>query len=91
MKGQLEAAGFTNVQVQDYKVPIGTWPKHPIYKDAGRVKAAEMKSGMEGWIMYLLTRFGQPVPWSLEEAQVLLAKMRTEIDAGYHIYQKARR
>lgn len=42
---RIEAAGFTNVQSQDYKMPIGTWPKHPIYKDAGRVNMVQMKTG----------------------------------------------
>lgn len=91
MKARIEAAGFINVHVQDYKIPLGTWPKHPIYKDAGRVKAAEVKSGIEGWSLYLLTKFGEPEPWSLEEAKVLVAKIKNDIDAGYHIYQKARR
>lgn len=34
--------------------------------------------------MYL----GEPEPWNLEEVQVYLAKIKKEVDAGYHIYQK---
>ena len=53
-RGRLEAAGFTSIQEQEYKCPLGTWPKHPIYRDCGRVKAQEVKTGMEGWYVHNL-------------------------------------
>ena len=37
MRSRSEAAGFTNIQKQDYKMPLGTWPKHHVYRDARRV------------------------------------------------------
>ena len=43
MRSRIEAAGFTNIHEKLYKVPLGTWPKHPIYKDAGRI-AIDRKS-----------------------------------------------
>ncbi len=39
----------------------------------------------------MLTKYGAPTPWRYEEAQVYLAKVRNELDAGYHCYQKAKR
>ena len=49
METRIKAAGFQNVHVQDYKIPIGSWPKHPILKDCGRVKVKEVLAGIEGW------------------------------------------
>ena len=47
MKDSIEAAGFTNIQEKIYKVPVGTWAKHPIYKDAGRLNEMQFLEGME--------------------------------------------
>lgn len=43
MRSRIEAARFINVHQRDYKCPIGTWPRLPVYKDAsmeGRIRAA---------------------------------------------------
>lgn len=56
MKDRIEAVGFTNVHYQDYKLPVGTWPKLGVYKDAGRVCRSQFMLGMEGWGMFLLTK-----------------------------------
>lgn len=41
---------------------------------------------------FLLTKFGEPTPWSVEEVQVLLAKMRADINnKDIHAYQIYRR
>ncbi len=81
---------LTNFQIQDYKVPIGAWPKHPLYKEAGRIKHQEVKSGIEGWMSFLLTMFAEP-KWSTAEVAELLRKYYKDLDAGYHIYQRGRR
>ena len=49
MKERMEAAGFKNIQMQEYKVPMGTWPKMEVYKDAGRVNKTQFMRGVEGW------------------------------------------
>ena len=49
-------AGFTDIKSCRYKVPIGDWPKLDVYKHAGRVALQQFKSGLEGWMMWLLTR-----------------------------------
>ena len=40
---------------------------------------------------FLLTKFGDPEPWSPEEVLVFLAQMRKELNMGYHTYFKVRR
>ena len=91
MRASIEEAGFINVHQQEYKAPLGDWPRLQVYKDAGRVNKKQILSGLEGWLMYFLTQHGDPTPWSPEEVQVLVAKFRKELDAGWHIYQKAKR
>lgn len=82
-----------NFHTQDYKAPVGSWARHPVFKDAGRVKMAEVKAGLEGWTLFLLTNVGdQGKPWTLEQAQQLLGEMRRDLEnTRYHVYQKQRR
>lgn len=49
MENRIRATGFTNIQRQEYKVPIGTWPQLKVYKDAGRAAKAQQLQGIEGW------------------------------------------
>lgn len=70
MRSGIENAGFINVHERDFKMPIGDWPKHPLYKEAGRLCLQGTKDAMEGWLMYALTRWGLPQPWSPEEVTV---------------------
>ena len=72
----IEDAGFTNLQKTDYKVPIGGWPRLQTYKDAGIVTLKTMKAGLEGWLMWFLTKHGDPKPWSPEEVHIYLALLR---------------
>ena len=48
MEDRIRAAGFTNVQTQDYNIPLVAWPKLQIYKGAGRVNKQYFSSGVEG-------------------------------------------
>lgn len=87
MKASIEKAGFVNVQEKLYKCPIGSWPRDKIYKDAGKVNMEHWKMGLEGWAMYLLTKYGLPTPWTAAEVQVYLAHVRNEIaQPGLHVY-----
>jgi hypothetical protein len=66
MQEAIRKAGFTDVQEQSYKWPIGPWARDQKYKEAGIVNFQHWLSGMEGWCMWLLTKFGTPEPWSKE-------------------------
>ncbi len=39
-------------------------------------------------MLYILTSFGKPEPWSPGECQVWFAKLRRELNKNWHIYQK---
>ena len=87
MREQIERMGFVDVQEKVYKLPIGPWAKDPVLKEAGRLNWQMWRSGMEGWAMYLLTKFGSPEPWSKKEVQVYVAKARSEVqNPRHHIY-----
>lgn len=43
MKQDIEEAGFVNLHETDFKVPLGEWPQHPIYKEAGRLSMIHFK------------------------------------------------
>ena len=49
-------------------------------------------AGMEGYAMYLLTRYGEPEPWSSEKVHVYLANVRKEMEnPRVHAYLFKRR
>lgn len=54
MKERIEKAGFINIQEKVLKMPIGDWPRHPVYKDVGKCMKEHFLSGMEGWAMVRL-------------------------------------
>jgi hypothetical protein len=87
MKAAIESAGFINVHEDLFKCPIGSWPKNKKLKEAGRVNLQHWSSGLDGWAMFLLTKFGAPRPWSADEVRVYVAKVRAELQSpGQHIY-----
>jgi hypothetical protein len=53
----MNKAGFVNVTYQTFKWPIGTWPKNPKLKQIGAYNRLAWEDGMEGWAMYLFTRY----------------------------------
>lgn len=86
----IEKAGFEDIHTKDYKWPIGPWPRDKQLKEAGAVNFQHWLSGMEGYGMWLLTKYGDPVPWTKEEVQVYCAKMRKALsDPRVHVYQRA--
>ncbi|KAJ5310324.1 oxidoreductase [Penicillium atrosanguineum] len=92
MQESIHKAGFVDIQEQSYKWPIGPWARDQKYKEAGIVNYQHWLSGMEGWCMWLLTKFGTPKPWTKEDVQVYNAKLRTELkNPHFHIYQRVRR
>lgn len=56
MRERIEEAGFINIHQQDYKMPIGSWPKIQVYKDAGRLCKQQTEAGSHGFCLWLLTK-----------------------------------
>ncbi|KAJ5638713.1 hypothetical protein N7528_001103 [Penicillium herquei] len=92
MADTIRKAGFVEMHQKTYKWPIGAWARERRYREAGTVNLQHWLDGMEGWCMWLLTKFGSPKPWTREEVIFYVAKMRAELkNPRYHIYQRARR
>lgn len=86
----IKKAGFVDVHEEECKWPIGAWAKDQQLKEAGTINLQHWTSGMEGYGMYLLTKFGDPRPWTQTEVQVYVAKVRRELLNPYHhIYHRA--
>lgn len=56
MKERIAKAGFRNVHEVVMKMPYGSWPRHPVYKDVGRCNKIHYLAGLEGWSLWLLTK-----------------------------------
>ncbi|KAL2854527.1 S-adenosyl-L-methionine-dependent methyltransferase [Aspergillus pseudodeflectus] len=80
----LEAAGFTNVTVDIYKCPVGSWAKSPRLKEIGRVGRVSLTEAIEPYSLALFTRV---LGWSFERAQDYVDKCRQEaMNSSCHIY-----
>ncbi|KAH6616774.1 S-adenosyl-L-methionine-dependent methyltransferase [Boeremia exigua] len=77
-------AGFEEVVERVYKVPVNGWPADARMKELGRWNFLHCTQGAEGWGLFLLTRV---MGWSVEEAQVFIAKFRTGLkERKVHAY-----
>lgn len=84
---RIEKAGFVDVHEQDYKFPVGPWAKDKVYKELGKINLMHWDAGLEGWALWLLTKYGGPTPWTKEEVQVYVAKMKLDMkDPKIHSY-----
>lgn len=89
MRSSIESAGFTDIHVKEYKLPIGPWAKDKHLKEVGVVNYEYWRKGMEGFAMWLLTRFGDPSPWTMESVLVYVAHMRHDFaNTSYHTYSR---
>ena len=74
-KTMMEAAGFQDVEVREYKLPIGPWPADKELKEVGLFQLAAMLEGIDGLTLALWTRC---LGWSEDEITVFLAKVKKE-------------
>ncbi|OCK93441.1 S-adenosyl-L-methionine-dependent methyltransferase [Cenococcum geophilum 1.58] len=84
---RIKKAGFVDVHEQEYKFPVGPWAKNKVYKELGKINMMHWDAGLEGWALWLLTKYGSPTPWTKEEVQVYVAKMKLDMkDPKIHSY-----
>ncbi|KAJ6151787.1 hypothetical protein N7470_006915 [Penicillium chermesinum] len=92
MRASIENAGFIDIREKSYRWAIGPWLNDARSKEAGRLHYYQWLSGMEGWVLRFLTQWARPEPWTQEEVQALLDKVREELgNPEYHMYQNVRR
>lgn len=73
-------------------MPFGEWTKNLVLKEAGRLHKKPVLDGLEGYTLHVMTRYGEPEPWTLQEVKAFLAKGKRELeDPRLHIYGLKRR
>jgi SAM-dependent methyltransferase len=84
--GLIKEAGFEDVEEVNFKLPVGQWPKDKKMKELGFWNYHYCNEGCEGWALYALVKvYG----WSIEEAQVFVAKFRNELkNKANHTYYR---
>lgn len=83
---QMRNAGFINVTLKNFKIPLGKWPKDKTLKEAGIFAQVMMIENLYGMSAKL---FVDVLGWNLDEFEVLLAKSRQEIKrSDIHSYYK---
>lgn len=75
MKKHMEEAGFVDIVEKKLKVPLHGWAKDPKLQQAGLLFQMAVDESLEGLNTYLLVEI---LGWQLEEALVLISKMRQE-------------
>ncbi|KAF4998984.1 hypothetical protein FGRMN_2783 [Fusarium graminum] len=84
-KEQMEKAGFVDIEVLEYKCPLGGWPKDPTLKEMGKYTQFGLETDTEGFVLFMAHALG----WSKEEIQVYVAHLRREIRTGKaHAYYR---
>ena len=90
MSASIERVGFVDLHEKSAKWPIGAWPRDKQLKEAGLLNYHMWSTGLEGWGMWYLTKFGAPSPWPPEQVQTYVGKIRSELkDPRVHAYQRS--
>lgn len=71
----MKDAGFVDVTVQEFKLPIGLWPVEPRLREAGKFALGSMLAGLHGISLAIFTRF---LKWDVEEMNLLLERVGGE-------------
>jgi hypothetical protein len=76
LKTKFENAGFTNIQVVEKKIPMGSWPEDPRQKEIGTWQAENFLSGLEAFSLAILCAC---LHWPPLEVQVFLVQVRNDV------------
>jgi hypothetical protein len=75
MAQQMKDAGFVNVMVREYKMPVGPWPKDKRLRESGQYNLVGLWEGLTGLSLRVFTKI---LGWSVEEMEILLMQVRAE-------------
>lgn len=71
----MREVGFVDVTVLPFKMPIGTWPKNAVLKQAGAIQLVAMLEGVESLSLAIFTR---ALGYSMEDTQKILDETKKE-------------
>ncbi|KAF5002116.1 hypothetical protein FGRMN_599 [Fusarium graminum] len=78
-RSAMEKAGFVNLEENNFKVPIGGWPKDVKMKEIGRYAQATLEQDIEGYVLFMANTVEG---WTKEEVEVYISLLRRELHAG---------
>lgn len=79
MERWVREAGFVNVSVQKFRLPIGRWPRDPRLKEIGALMGVNFCEGVEAFTAVL---FRDVLGWSQDEVDALNASVRDAVRKG---------
>ncbi|KAK4447344.1 methyltransferase domain-containing protein [Podospora aff. communis PSN243] len=74
-KQAMEAAGFTDIQIKELKMPIGSWPEDPKLKEQGTFTRAALEQDTEGYILFITNALG----WTKKQVLVYIKNLKKEM------------
>lgn len=84
LRGQMEAAGFINIEEHVLRCPIGIWPKNKTLKLAGLYWRTAISDGLMSVAKRPMER---GLGWSVAEIEVFLVDVRKALfDSSFHSY-----
>jgi hypothetical protein len=75
VRAALEKAGFVDIHEQNFKVPVGGWPKDARLKEIGQLTQLGFSMDPEGYVVFLAHTLG----WKREETLVFASHMKREL------------
>lgn len=75
VRAALESAGFVDIHEENFKVPIGGWPKDPHQKQIGMFTRVGFLQDPEGYLVFL----AHTMSWKREQTLVFLAHLKREL------------
>jgi hypothetical protein len=83
MEGWMKKAGFVDIQVRKYKIPITPWSTQPRMHQLGIYMQANWMEAVSGWAYKPLVNLG----WSKAEIEVFLIRVRESLhNLNVHAY-----
>jgi hypothetical protein len=84
LRGQMEAAGFINIEEHILRCPIGIWPKDKTFKLAGLYWRTAISDGL----MNVAKRpMEKGLGWTTAQVEVFLVGVRKALmDSSFHSY-----
>lgn len=67
----IQDAGFVNFSEKKLKLPVGTWPKDPHYKEIGAIGREVGNTALEAYGLAIMTRV---LGWSVEKTHDLITR-----------------
>ncbi|KAK4160325.1 Demethylmenaquinone methyltransferase [Cladorrhinum sp. PSN259] len=72
----MREAGFVDIEIREFKCPVGGWPKDENLKQTGLFAKLALETDMEGYILYT---WDAVLGWSTEQIRVYIAHCRRQL------------